>query len=261
MRLLLLIPLLALMPLAFAQEGVAKEDPLTVIHIERAKADIREMEELGIGTGFVKDKLGDAENALSSRDYQLVLEKTEMIADRKKRALEILDSIWALELRIGEVSEIGDTAKAEEKLAEADAFFENENYGEAEDAVFEGERYLRQVEGEYSIVKARYGAARDNTVTYVKERWKELVLLVLLVLAAIGVSYSKVSRMRDVKMLEGMRLRRGVVDGLILKVQKDYFSESKISRKVYDIKMRRYREKMLELDERILVFESQLGID
>jgi hypothetical protein len=184
-----------------------------------------------------------------------------MIADRKKRALEILDSIRALELRIDEVSKIGDASKAEEELSKAKDFFINENYGEAEDAVFEGERYLRQVEGEYSIVKAMYGAARDNTVTYVKERWKELVLLVLLVLAAIGVSYSKVSRMRDVKMLEGMRLRRGVVDGLILKVQKDYFSESKISRKVYDIKMRKYREKMLELDERIPVFESQLGID
>jgi hypothetical protein len=261
MRLLLLIPLLALVPLAFAQEDVAKEDPLTVIHIERAKADVREMEELGIGTAYVRDEFRDAENALSRRDYQLVLEKTEMISDRKKRALEILDSIRALELRIDEVSKIGDASKAEEELSKAKDFFRNGNYGEAEDAVFEGGRYLRQVEGEYSIVKARYSATRDNTVTYVKERWKELVLLVLLVLAAIGVSYSKVSRMRDVKMLEGMRLRRGVVDGLILKVQKDYFSESKISRKVYDIKMRKYREKMLELDERIPVFESQLGID
>ena len=257
---LLLLPLLALMPLAFAQEDVTKEDPLTVIHIERAKADIREMEELGIGTGFVKDKLGDAENALSSRDYQLILEKTEMISDRKKRAFELLDSIRALELRIGEVSEIGDTAKAEEKLAEADAFFENENYGEAEDAVFEGERYLRQVVGEYSIVRARYSAARDNTVTYVNEWWKELVLLVLLVLVAIGVSYPRISRIRDMKMLEDMRLERKVLGELIRRVQKEYFSKAKMSRRIYDIKMRKYREKMLELDENIPILKSQLRI-
>lgn len=259
MRLLILVILLALLPLATAQESGGIEDPLTAMRIERAKADIQEMEELGIGTAFVNDVLRDAENALLNEDYQRVLEKTEAISERKKRALEILDSMRALQLKIDEVSKIGDTSKAEEELSKANAYFKNENYGEAEDAIFEGERDLRRIEGEYSIVEARYDAARDNTVMYIKEKWRVLVLAVLLISVVGALSYIKISRMLDVKRLNDTKLERKVLDDLIVRVQKDYFNESKISRRVYDIKVRIYQEKILELDEKIPVLESQLG--
>lgn len=258
MRILLLLALLlALIPPVAAQEDVSKEDALKAI--DDARADVQEMEEQGIGTAFVNDVLGDAENALSNRNYQQVLEKTEAISDRQERAFEIMDSIRALELRIDEVSGIGDPSKAEERLSEANAAFKNENYGEAEDAVFDGERYLQQVEGEYSIVKARYSAARDNTVSYVKEHWKTLVLSILLIFAVIAVSYLRISRMKNMKMLENMRIKRKVLDDLIKKAQMDYFNEAKISRRVYEMKMRKYREKMLELEEKIPILESQFG--
>jgi hypothetical protein len=256
MKLMVLLPLLVLIPVAMAQDDVSK-DPLSVMRIERAKGDIREMDELGIGTAFVKDELIDAENALQSRDYQLVLEKTESISSRKERALEILDSISALELRIGEVSKIGDTSDALEKLKEAKAHFESENYPEAEDAVFEGERSLRQLEGEYSIIKARYSAARDNAISYVKWHWKTLFFAVFLVIALIVISYLRISKMKNMKMLEDMRIERKVLGDLVRKVQKEYFNESRISRRIYDIKTGKYRERMLVLDEKIPIYEAK----
>lgn len=257
MRLVLLLGMLMLLPIALAQEGAT--DSLTVIRIERAKADIQEMEELGIGTSFVKDELADAENALLEGDYQEVLEKTESISKRKERALSILDSIKALELRIDDVSKIGDTKEAEEKLSEANIFFKNENYAEAEDAIFEGGRLLRQVEDEYSIVEARYSAARDNTISYVKERWMTLAAAALLILAATVVSYSRILKMRDKKTLENMQLERKVLHDLSKKAQTEYFNEMKISQRIYDIKIRKYRELMLKLDEKIPIYEAKIG--
>lgn len=259
MRFLLFLGVLMLLPLAAAQENAASADPLTLIRIERAIADIQEMEELGIGTSFVKDELVDAENAAREKDYQLLLEKTESISKRKERGLGILDSLRALELRIGDVSRIGDISIAKEKLVEANKAFKRENYAEAEDAIFQSERSLRQVEGEYSVIKARASAARDNIFSFVLERWKVLVLYILLIFAGIGISYPRVSRVRDKKTLENMQIERGVLGDLIKKVQTEYFSGMKKSRRTYDIKMKKYRGKMFELDEKITLYEAHVG--
>lgn len=259
MRFILLLVMLLLLPLATAQESAAGDDPLTLIRIERAKADIKEMEGLGIGTSFVNDELADAENAVLEKDYQTVLEKTESISKRKQQALEILDSIRAVEIRIDDVSEIGDTSKARAKFEEANRAFNRENYAEAEDALFESERYLREVEGEHSVLKARASAARDNIFSYLEERWKMLVLSLLLVFAVIGISYPWISRARERSMLKNMQLERKVLGELIRKVQKEYFTGMKCSRRIYDIKMKKYRDKMFELDEKIAAYESKAG--
>ncbi len=259
MKLIILISMLLLVPFACAQESAGREDPLTLIRIERAKADIRGMEELGVGTAFVKDELEDAEKALVEKDYELVLEKTESISDRKKRALDIHDSLRALELRIEEVSKIGDTAKAREKLHEADNLFKMENYPEAEDAIFEGGRYLRQVEGEYSVVKARYRASRAGTALFVKDTWRELASSILLVLAVILISYPVIKKMRYENMLEDMKLEKKVLIDLIRKVQKEYFGQAAISRRSYDIKIEKYRENLVDLNENIKMYEAKVA--
>lgn len=259
MRFILLLGMLLLLPIAFAQESAARDDPLTLMRIERAKADIKEMEEQGIGTSFVKDELEDAEDAILKGDYQLLLEKTQSISKRKEKAFEILDSIRAIELRIDDVSGIGDVSIASEKLEEANIAFNNENYAEAEDALFESERNLRQVEGEYSVVKARYSAARDNTLSYVKERWKALVSYVLLLFVIILISYPRIKKQREKKLLEAMRLERKALGDLTRKVQKEYFTEANGSRRIYEIKKKKYLDRMLELNEHIIIYETKIG--
>jgi hypothetical protein len=257
MRFMLLLGILLLLPIALAQESAASEDPLTLIRIERAKADIQEMEGLGMGTDFVSDELADALNAAHEKDHKTVLEKTESISKRKEEGLLILDSLRALELRISDVSTLGDVSQAREKLEEANKAFKRENYGEAEDAIFESERSLRQVEGEYSVVKARASAAKDNVFSFVMGRWKMLSLYVLLMLAGIGVTYPRIRKIRDKKTLENLRLEMKALGELIKKVQMDYFSGTKKSRRIYDIKMKKYRNKMFELDEKIALYEAQ----
>jgi len=259
MRFILLLGMLLLLPIAAAQESAASDDPLTLIRIERAKADIQEMEELGMGTSFVKDELADAENAALEKDHQTVLEKTESISKRKIEGLLILDSLTALELRVVDVSTLGDVGAAQEKLEEANRAFNRENYKEAKDAIFESERGLRTVEGEYSVVKARASAARDNIFSFVLGRWKMLALYALLMLAGIGAAYPKVRKIKDKKTLVNLHLEMRAIGELIKKVQMDYFSGTKKSRRIYDIKMKKYQNKMFELDERITLYEAKVG--
>jgi hypothetical protein len=259
MRFLLLLGMLMLLPPAAAQENAASDDPLTLIRIERAKADIQEMEELGMETDFVHDELADAENAAPEKDYKTVLEKTESISKRKEAGILILDSLRGLELRIDDVSTLGDVSQARAELEEANRAFKRENYAEAEDAIFASERSLRQVEGEYSVVKARASAARDNIFSFVLLRWKMLVLYILLIFAGIGISYPGISKVRDKKKLENMQIEMKALGDSIKKVQMEYFSGMKKSRRIYDIKMKKYRSRMFELDEKIILYEAKVG--
>jgi len=67
-------------------------------YIKQAENQIEELEGNGFGTAFLKDTLLDAKNSMKLGEYESVLEKTQLISERRKIAFNISDSLKALEI-------------------------------------------------------------------------------------------------------------------------------------------------------------------
>ncbi|MFQ5887872.1 MAG: hypothetical protein ACE5HY_04165, partial [Candidatus Hydrothermarchaeales archaeon] len=209
------------------QAEATEKDALDAI--SQAELDLRDMSEMGFGVVYVNDRLTEAMNALQvggKDNYALVLVKAQEISKRKDRAHGISDSLRALKLRIEDLSGRGlDTAKAEEiYIASLDAF-QKENYDEAEELVFQANKNLSGVEAENTVLRARYNAARDNTISYLKEHWRGLSATLVLLLFIGLISYDKFDSIRTRQRLDDMEMEKKVLVEEMKKAQIDYFNK------------------------------------
>lgn len=279
-----------------AQGNITEKDALDAIL--QAEKDMEEMQEMGFGIAYVNDTLIEAKKAFEGVDYAklleeaeeindterreyvrkllltaqealggkkagvnypLVLEKTNEIAERKQRAYNISDSLRALELRIEEIKERGlNTAKAEELYSAAAKAFQNENYGEAEELIFQGNGELGDIEAEATLLKARYSAARANIISYFKRNWQGILITLAMLLVVGAICYNRITVIITRRKLRDMKLEKEVLMELMKKAQVERFREGAMSRETYDIKMGKYKERMLEINRVIPVLQAKL---
>ncbi len=227
-----------------------------------AEVNMREISELGSGIFYANDRLIEAKNALQvggPSNYALVLTKAEEISKRKDRAYRISDSLIALKLRIEELKGKGlETGMAEKNYMAASEAFQKENYDEAEELVFQANKFLTDIEAEQTVLRARYNAARDNTTTYVKEHWKSTVVAIALLLVIGSISYDKLDLIKTGQRLEDTELENTVLKDEMKRAQVDYFNKGLMSRESYEIKMTKYREMLVKNEEIIPVLKARL---
>jgi hypothetical protein len=245
-------------PLLWAQESQTEKGATDAI--SQAEKDVQEMQEMGFGVAYVNDVLVEAKGALKRGEYALAMEKAGEIGKRKQRAYAIRDSLRALELRIGEIDKRGlDTAEAAPLFGKASASFQNENYDESEKLIFQANGYLNDVEAEYSLLSARYDAARNNILSYLIRHRQEILITAAILLVIGLVSCNRIRVIRTRRKLKDMKLQKEVLADLIKKTQIDYFKKRVLLKETYDIRMKKYREMMLEIGETIPALQAKLG--
>jgi len=192
-------------------------------------------------------------------DYEKVIEKTEAINERKIRAFEINDLIRASELRLDEFKQQGlDTTDAESILSNAINEFENERFENIEDILSSVDTKLIELSAETTIVKTIYRAGKENITSIIKERYRELLLLLgsLLVIAILLYNRIMISILR--RRILDMKVEKEILEDLMKKAQIDYFSKGDITKQTFTIKMTQFKERLVEINQKLPVDEALL---
>lgn len=254
MKFSLLLILLVALPLVSAQTAEEATKALS-----KAREDMEEMSALGLSTKFVEDALRTAFKALEEGDYSTVVDKAIEISARKERALMISDSLRALDLRLKDAQEKGlDVSPAVETRGAALDAFERENYDEAEEFIFLSNKHLNEAEAEYSLVQARYNAARDNAIAYAQEHRVGIALTTLFVVIMGIILYHLVILSTTRSRLKDLELEKEVLVDLMKKTQEDYYTRNAVPKPTYDIRMKKYQERSMEVEELIPVLRTRL---
>jgi len=271
-------------------ENITQETALNAIL--QAEQDMQEMQEAGFGIVWVNDTLIEAKKYLQGEDYtallkeleqindtekrekatslllaaqekigvevdyEKVLEKTKSISERKERAFEINDLIRASELRLDEFKQQDlDTTKAEEILSNAINEFENERFEDVEDILSSVDTKLIELSAETTIVKTIYRAGKENITSIIKERYRELLLLLGSLLVIAILLYNRIMIVILKRRIRDMKVEKMVLDDLMKKAQMDYFSKGAITKQ---IKMTQFKERLVELKQKLPVAETLL---
>jgi len=239
--------------IAQATESEAK------LEITLAEEAVLSMKENGFSTKFSSDALSEAKKAFEAANYDVAVKESGFAMSRVERAFEIGDSLAALDLRIQDVeAKQLDVSKAREMRAAAIEAFSNENYDEAEEFVFIANNELNNVEAEYSILRARYNAARDNFGAYVQMNWLVLTVAIVLIAISVGIMYYTSFAFLTRRNLKNLELEKEVLSDLEKKAQEDYFNRRIISRSTYDLRINAYRKRSLEIDDLVPVLRSRI---
>lgn len=192
-------------------------------------------------------------------DYLKVLEKARAINERKQKAYEISDLIRASELSIEEFKQKGlDTSDAGLILANAFSEFENERYEDSENLLESIDSRLIELSAETTLGKTIYRAGKENIAGFLKDHYIGLLLLFgsLLVIAILFYNRIRIAMLR--RQIKEMKAEESVLRDLMKKVQSDYFAKADITKQTFEMKMSKYKEKMVEIKRKLPVAEGLL---
>ncbi len=227
--------------------------------IDKTEDDIKEMSDAGFGTSFVNDTLTEAKKALNASNYNLVLEKTQLISQRKSQAYNITDSIRALQLGMEDVENLGlNVTKSRELFNKTLVAFQNERYEESESLINQAYIELGNARAEATLVKTMIRATRENIISFVKENWSRMIIGGI-ALSVVGyIIFNRIMSIRTKNKIKSLEIENEVLTGLMKKAQSDLFQKKKISRETYEIKMKKYKERMLEIKETLPVLKARI---
>ncbi|MEE9594529.1 MAG: hypothetical protein V3V92_03935 [Candidatus Hydrothermarchaeales archaeon] len=261
MKYLLVILVISALLLAYtspvAAQSAEREAELAIAQAEEV---LLSMEWAGFSTLFSKDAVSDAKEAFDGGDYAEAMEKSSTVISRSERAFEIGDSLGALDLKIQDLETRQlEVSRAREMLSAAVVAFDKENYDEAEEFIFQGNNELDDAEAEYSILSARYTAARGNLLAYLRDHvLKVIASLILLGLIILGL-YIITSRAMINKKIRSMELEKDVLKKLMEKAQVQYYRKASVSKSAFEIKNKVYRERTIQIEEELPVLHARLA--
>ena len=177
------------------------------------------------------------------------------IKNRQTMALDISDSLNVLQNQINEYSSRGiNVSKLNNLLNQSREAFYNDRYAEAVDAIkstlieFENERAQL---GTTSIIK-------NNTFNFIKRNWP-YILIVIILLSVLGYSnYHSVKRKILKNRIESMKKEKEILINLIKKTQEERFKQNTISGLVYNIRSKKYEERLNDIKQELPILERKL---
>lgn len=200
----------------------------------------------------------EANNALrlvDSKDisYSDVLVYTDEIKNRREKAFLLFDELKIEQERLLENKDkLSNSTKL--SLEEAKVAFYEDRYEEADFLISEFRAGFEKDISESSFLSAVKKASKN----FVQRYW--LGIIIFLILFSIGayLFYKKREKKTLEQKIKKMNMETKVLKNLIKQAQTNRFKKNKISALNYNIKIKKYQEKLEEIKQKLPVFEKRL---
>ena len=182
--------------------------------------------------------------------YADVLVYTNAITERKDAAFLLFDKLNIEKLKLEQ--DISEETK--QIIQQAETAFYNDQYNNADELILQFKTAYEQEISEASTLKTIQRGAKNFFQRY----WLFIIIFLILLSIAIYLSYKKVQVKLLKKKIKKMKVEKLVLLKLIKRTQTERFKENKISKTVYDIRIKKYQEKLQQIKQELPVFEDRL---
>jgi hypothetical protein len=212
--------------------------------------------------------------------YRDVIKITDVIKARKEEAFLISDKIYVLNNRVENNPNIfanspnknltaslnslksGDNNLTDvnnnsfiDLFARAQIAFREDRYAEAEDFLQKArESYDSSVAESSILIDLRRGL-----IGFIQQYWFYILTIIIIISVAGYYTYKKFEKDIIKNKIKKMKTEEQVLNDLMKKTQEERFKENKISGLVYNIRMKKYQERLQEIKEELPVLEERLN--
>ena len=187
--------------------------------------------------------------------YNDVINYTDEIKQRRDQAFEIDDSLTILMIDIETYEKKGVNLNESWNLfLEANNSFYSDRYEESENFINQAKTSIDSLRAESSIGEA----FRNAALNFIQKYWYYLVPALIILAGIIYLLSRNIQKKRLRNKIKKMKAEYEAIKELEKKTQIERFKENKISGLTYNIRMKKYQEKMNQIKEEIPVLESRL---
>ncbi|HLC65316.1 MAG TPA: hypothetical protein VJI46_04295 [Candidatus Nanoarchaeia archaeon] len=192
---------------------------------------------------------------VEKQNFTEVIRLTNDISERKKHAYEMLDTNTLLEEEVARLENLSiNASESHAMMNRAMVSFREERYEEAEDFFREAELEI----GEVMAERKRLTSLAELSKGFFEKYWLHVIILVLAVVVLAFPIVRKISRERTKRKIEHLKIEMETLNGLLKKVQQDYYGVKKIPESIYKIRREKYMQRIAEIKHTIPVYEGML---
>jgi len=224
--------------------------------IDAAVEDVISMNNSGFSIVFVTDSLLVMKQAILDADFNLVIEMSRTIRQRKERAFFIGDSINVIKSEIDEEKKNDlNVSSAEIILESAIDAFDKDIYNEAEDLILDTSRELDEIRAQITMIDVIAKASRG----FFARNWIKITIVLIILAIIFASSYNRTRVYLARRKLDMLEREIDIVLSLMKKAQMDHFRGGPLSGPNYNIKMEFYKGRIAEIKKTIPVLESTIA--
>ena len=159
------------------------------------------------------------------------------------------------------------TSKVDATLREISSEINDERYEKVKPLVTRAYAEISDAQSSYSTVNIFYqSTARGfkaflmtkNNIFQIKN-WQVIVALFLILTFIYSIYRLKIRQMMINRKMEKLQIRKKTIKDLVMRTQKDYFQNGKISEGDYNIKIKKFAELIRDIDRQIPLLQEQLA--
>ncbi len=236
--------------------------------VAQARQDIIEMQARNISVVRVNESYQDAfqlysaqkalENTGKRAKYDLVIEYAVHVNDIKKSAFKADD-----ELRI--FLEAYDSSAEKINLSEMDedynaiiVSFKEERFEDTLELIDIGYERLSEVQSSQTAVRLFYSTTSRTLKNFFINNWLKLVIGIVVVITFLIIFKKALSKFLLVRKEKYLSLQKNVLNSLIKELQKNYFKTKKTSEVEYRVKLKKFKEMILDINRQIPLLKEEM---
>ncbi len=195
-------------------------------------------------------------------DYDVVLEKIETIKSFKVNMINIQGELEYLAFELDDVKNLtpeGNFSKADDFYNDAIKEFENERLSGAENLINQSYTAIDESLIAASWVNVKLKASQRSLKYFILNN-KRNILIGLVLLTLIGfIWWNEYLIQKRRKEINNLGIEKMVLDKLRFDAEKSYYQEKDLSKSEFEIKSERYKERVLEVNERGPLLNGELN--
>jgi hypothetical protein len=191
-------------------------------------------------------------------NYTKVVEISDLIRSRKEQAYKLMDDLELLELDMNALNKtIANYSLSDYLYIKARTAFQEERYEESRGLINQTYASITTITIESTRLRALLKASRRTIVNFTREHWLGIIITLAVLLTLGAYAQDKAALIRLKRKIKDMNIEDSTLLKLMKEAQKDYYQTGEISRKMFDIKMQKYKERKTEIKERLPVLNAE----
>ncbi|MFH1359229.1 MAG: hypothetical protein ABIH37_05045 [archaeon] len=234
--------------------------------LSQAEKDIFEMIENNISINRVNEtymealQLYSAQLALEEkggkRDYKLIIKYTSDISSVKKAALQARDELRIFNEIFSEVGKNTNLSEMQEEYSQIISSFDDERFEDTIELIKAGYDRISEIQSNQTALNSFYNATSKTIKNFFIKNWLKLIIIFSIALVLILIFWDSLKKLKMRIRFNHLIIQKKSINNLLKKMQNDYFKIKKMPEADYNIRLKKFKELIRDIDRQIMILKE-----
>lgn len=236
--------------------------------LAQAEKDIIEMTEKAIPINRVNEtyqealQLYSAQLALEEKggraDYKLVMSYVSNINLIKKTAIQSSDELTIFKETYEEAEKHSNLSEMQEEYDLIIQSFKDERFEDTLELIKKGYDRVSEIQSSQAVLNSLYLATSRTLKNFFVNNWLKITIICSIAFFVSLIFWNNIKKLMFRIKLNNLLIQKRAINKLLKSIQESYFKTKKLSESEYDIKLKKFKELIRDIDRQIMVLKEEV---